>query len=282
MFGAPVFFPESIDLIGNAERLSGIGQRQQALDIEGGRQESLAQNRQALSGIKGQQAITNRLGALIQLSGDNPAMATQFLNEDSELQQMLGSKPGQFEFAGRSGKMTVVRDLHGGRTWLLDPTEKDPAKAVRPGPALTPPPRVGEGKTPRSPTKADLAQRAIAGDEEAAQILAETGGLTALKSSLARRAAGAGVTDPYVKALDRKEAKRQFEELQKLDPMQQIVRQALGGGGGDGGDEELLLDEEEEDEEAAAPAGEMTIRHPDGRVRVGPVGAVPEGWERVE
>jgi len=282
MFGAPVYLAEAPDILGNHERLTQLDQRQQALDQQGANQQSQAQSRATLSGEAQQRALTNRLGALIQLSGDNPEMATQFLDGDTELQRMFNVKPGQFKFEGKRGKDIVIRDLHGGKTWLADTSEKDPAKAFRAGPPITPPPRGAGGSGGRSATKADLAQRAIGGDEEAAQILAETGGLTALKSSLARHAAGAGVTDPYVKGLSRGEAKRQFEELAKLDPFANMMRDAVSRGGGvAGGPDEV--DGGAVGGGGPAPGGTVRVRNSEtGEEFEGPPGVdIPDGFEEV-
>lgn len=294
MFGAPVFLAEAPDIIGNQERLSAINQKQQALDMEGERQQSLAANRQTLSGIKQQNALNGRLSALVQMAPDNPDLATKMLNEDQELQKAFNITPGQFKFEGRKGKATVVRDLYGGRTLLIDPYAKDPSKAIIADVETARPPATegqvkgqilagmspedqaavvkGEkkGGSTRARTKAELAQAAIAGDEEAAQILAEIGGLPGLVGALTRRAAGAGVTDPSVKGLDSNEAKRRLAELGKLDAVKALVGSALLGGGAGGG----------------APGGgegggPRNIRNPETgeEGELDPGTPLPDGWE---
>lgn len=294
MFGAPVFLPEAPDVVNDQAKLSVVRQRDQELAIEAERQQSLAQNRETLAGIKGQNAINGRLQALIQLAPDNPDMATQFLNEDTELQRAFNIRPGQMKFEGRRGQATVVRDLYGGRTLLINPYEKDPAKRIIAEVGTTPPPAtesqmragafsrlspeeqaaaVRDGKkSTRARTKAELAQAAINGDEEAAQILAETGGLTGFIGSLTRRATGAGVTDPSVKGLSPAEAKRRLAELGKLDAVKALTGAALlgGGGGGAGGEE--------------PGGGSITVRNPEtGEEFEGPASAgVPDGYELVE
>lgn len=297
MFGAPVFIaadgPTS-DPVNDYAKLTALNQRQQELDMEGARQQSLADNRQTLAGIEQQNAINGRLQALVQLAPDNPDLATQFLNEDTELQQAFNIKPGQMKFEGRRGRATVVKDLYGGRTLLIDPFEKDPAKRIVAEVGTTPPPQTesqararafsslspdeqraavsGQGKkSGRAPTKAELTRAALNGDEEAAQTLAEMNGLTGLVSSLSRRAAGGGVTDPFVKGMKPEEAKAHLAELGKYDATKALVNNAILGGSAPGGG-------------AAGGEKTITVRNPEtGEEFEGPASAgVPDGYELVE
>lgn len=270
MFGAPVYLADAPDILGPAVKFRELGQRDRALDLHQQQQNSLDANRQTLSGLKQKEGLTQRLGALIHLSADNPDMATKFLDGDVQLQQAFGIKPGQYEFQGKKGKDTVVIDRYGGRSFLIDTTERDPAKAIRPGPPITRPPltkgqleaddlsqipqaervaadraNLGGKKSTRARTRAEIAAGAAGGNADDAKLFAQTGGLSGYMHSLLRRGAGGDVLDPDVQKMDPKVARHHAAELGKLNGMNAIMQDALGSdpayggtapdaGGGDG------------------------------------------------
>lgn len=297
MFGAPVYLADAPDIIGNADKLSEMQNRTRLVDVAEKNQQSLAQERQAEVANKRQQVLTNRLNSYIQMSPDNPKLATQALNSDHELLNGLGLKEGQYEFQGKSGKAIVVKDTYGGKTWLITPGEQDPSKAVMQGPDITPKPTTkgeleagdyasipqaqrvagmaaklaGGGKTPRARTRLEVAAGALGGNPDDAKLLAATGGINGYAAALARRGAGADVSDPDVGKMTPRQAKVALAELGKTDAGRGLMQQALGadpayggtaapedGGGdaaaGDGGGVAGAA------APAAAPAGDGFIR----------------------